>query len=129
MKVRYVATALVKIDDKFLFIKKKDDDTLYMPGGEIEKDENIIDALKREFLEECNINIGNIEPIDFIIVEAKHDGIMCQNMYLRFTAEYVSGELKPGDDAVEAVMLSQHELKDSKQYPHTFTFFEKLDLI
>jgi hypothetical protein len=38
---------------------------------------------------------------------------------LRFTAEYLSGELKPGDDAAEAVAMAVEEIDAQTHNPYT----------
>lgn len=49
----------------FLMRSKKWKDKLVIPGGHIEKDESFINAFKREIKEETNLDLENIQPIDF----------------------------------------------------------------
>lgn len=129
MKTRIVVTALIKKEDKYVFIKKKGEDTYHLPGGAVEENEDVFDALKREVLEECGIEIKDIEPVDFVIINAVHDGMDTQSVYLRFTAGYLKGELKTGEETGEAVALKPNEIKTTKQNPKTLEFMKKLKII
>lgn len=84
------AYGLVIKDNKILLIKKKGgpyDGKLDLPGGTIEFDESIEDALKRELLEEVGIEILDYNLFDVIstnikwiykdeLVETKHIAIL-----------------------------------------------------
>ena len=84
------AYGLVIRDNKILLIKKKGgpyDGKLDLPGGTIEFDESIEDALKRELLEEVGIEILDYNLFDVIstnikwiykdeLVETKHIAIL-----------------------------------------------------
>ena len=84
------AYGLVIKDNKILLIKKKGrpyDGKLDLPGGTIEFEESIEDALKRELLEEVGIEILNYNLFDVVstnikwiykdeLVETKHIAIL-----------------------------------------------------
>lgn len=84
------AYGLVIKDNKILLIKKKGgpyDGKLDLPGGTIEFDESIEDALKRELLEEVGIEILDYNLFDVVstnikwiykdeLVETKHIAIL-----------------------------------------------------
>ena len=84
------AYGLVIKDNKVLLIKKKGgpyDGKLDLPGGTIEFNESIEDALKRELLEEVGIEILNYNLFDVVstnikwiykdeLVETKHIAIL-----------------------------------------------------
>ena len=84
------AYGLVIKDNKILLIKKKGgpyDGKLDLPGGTIEFDESIDDALKRELLEEVGIEILDYNLFDVVstnikwiykdeLVETKHIAIL-----------------------------------------------------
>lgn len=84
------AYGLVIKDNKILLIKKKGgpyDGKLDLPGGTIEFNESIEDALKRELLEEVGIEILNYNLFDVVstnikwiykdeLVETKHIAIL-----------------------------------------------------
>ena len=59
-----VVTALIlnPSKDKFLIVKRKKSESIHsslwaFPGGIVEKNENILDALKREIMEETNLKV------------------------------------------------------------------------
>jgi ADP-ribose pyrophosphatase YjhB (NUDIX family) len=129
MKNRIVVTALVKKDDKYVFIKKKGEDIYHLPGGAIEENEDIYKALKREIKEECCLEIKDIEPVDFVVIKGNHDGVDSQSIYLRFTASYLKGELKIGEETSEVVVLTSNEIVRTNQNPHTIEFLKKLGIL
>lgn len=129
MRTRIVVTALIKSGNKYVFIKKKGEDMYHLPGGAVEENEDVIEALKREVLEECGIEIKNIEPVDFVFIKGIHDGVDSQSIYLRFTANYLKGELKTGEETSEVVALTPDEIIKTNQNPHTIKFLEKLKIL
>ncbi|MBI4159200.1 NUDIX hydrolase [Candidatus Woesearchaeota archaeon] len=61
-----VVTALIlnPENNKFLIVKRKHSESIHsslwaFPGGRVEKDEDIIEALKREVKEETNLDVKN----------------------------------------------------------------------
>lgn len=90
-EIKHIGTyGLVIKDNKILLIKKKGgpyDGKLDLPGGTIEFEESIEDALKRELLEEVGIEILDYNLFDVIstnikwiykdeLVETKHIAIL-----------------------------------------------------
>ena len=66
--VHVVAAVIIEKDMVFCFKKGKAnykylEDKFEFPGGKIKKNENKIDALKREILEELNVEIEVLEPL------------------------------------------------------------------
>lgn len=67
MKTRIVLTGILRDNDKFLVVKRSDNDTLYpgaweFPGGHLEENETLKEGLKRELKEEIGFN-EDFEPI------------------------------------------------------------------
>lgn len=64
MKV-LVVNAIIRKDDEFLIVKRKSSEKIHpgkwsFPGGMVEKDESLSEALKREIKEETNLTIKKI---------------------------------------------------------------------
>ena len=67
METRIVLTAILRDNDKFLIVKRDENDKLYpgaweFPGGHLEDGELLKDGLKRELMEEIGFN-DDFEPI------------------------------------------------------------------
>lgn len=129
MKTRIVVTALIKKEDKYVFIKKKGEDIYHLPGGAVEENEDVYEALRREVKEECGLEIKDIKPVDFVVIKGIHDDIDSQSIYLRFTANYLKGNLRAGEETSEAVALKPNEIIKTNQNPHTIKFFKKLGIL
>lgn len=83
---------------------------LIIPGGYLEKGELPQEAVKREFLEEVNVNI---EPKEIIGIRFNtHD------WYVVFKAEYVSGEAQTdGDENDEVLWIDTEEALERDDVP------------
>lgn len=134
MKNLLVVGILIKCQDKYLFIKQEKEggiypDCLLTVGGKIDENETPEEAIKREVLEEVDIELNDVVPFDFDSEITMYKGEKTQVIALRYTAEVDSFYVKPGDDAKEAYWLSQDELLKYKQNPLTMRFLYKLGLI
>ena len=79
-----------------------------VPGGKIELGETLQDAAEREVLEETGIRVRAGEAIYcFDTIERdQHGAIVFHYVIVDLVAEYVSGEPRAGDDALEAAWIS-----------------------
>ena len=92
-----------------------------IPGGRVELGETLKQAAEREVLEETGIRIKAGDPIySFEIID--HD----ENREVRFhyyivdlDAEYLDGEVTPGDDADDAAWVSVDDLNKRNVNPRT----------
>lgn len=107
--------AVVFKDDSVLLVKRKNPPAKNMwaiPGGKIKLGEGLQKAAEREIFEETGLVIKAAEPVfSFDVIE--HD----ENKNIRFhyvivdlIAEYIEGEIKSNDDALEARWIQRHEL-------------------
>lgn len=88
---------LKNTEGKYLILKRSEKEVAYpgkwsVPGGKVEGKDSIKEALKREFLEESGLVIG--DEIKFLgeFEFTRPDGYHVIGM--RFLCEYVSGDLK-----------------------------------
>jgi len=135
MKTRVIVSAIIEKNRKFLFGKKPQNigpypNTWHLLGGGIKQGESIIDAVKREVLEESGIEITDIEPISFDEdLEPNKHGIKTHYVFLVFKTKYKSGELKPKDDITELKWIDKTTLKSIELNRPTVKLFKKLKLI
>ena len=139
---RKIASALIFSQDHKLLMGKKDavkggvySDCWHIPGGGIDEDETLEQALKREVLEETGIDISpyTIKPIPFIgsgLTEKTlktGEKVMCQMEFNRFEINITdkkAGEisLHPTDDLVEMKWFSMEDLLNIKHIPGGLDF-------
>ncbi len=99
-------------------------------GGGIHQGESMIDAIKREVLEEAGIALTNIEPISFDEdYEPNKHGIKTHYIFLVFKTQYKSGKLKPKDDITELQWIEKSALSKTKLNRPTIKLFKKLKLL
>ena len=84
-----------------------------IPGGSVQLGERLQEAAEREIFEEAGIVIKAGEPVfTFDLVERDdQQRVKFHYLIVDVKAEYVSGELQSGDDAVDARWVSAEELK------------------
>ncbi len=135
METRIIVSAIVEKDGKLLFGKKPQNvgpypNTWHLLGGGINQGESVMDAIKREVLEESGIALTNIEPISFDEdYEPNKHGIKTHYIFLVFNAIYKSGELKPKDDITELKWIEKSALSKTELNKPTIKLFKKLKLL
>ena len=109
--------AVVFNEDKVLLVlrgKPPAETQWSIPGGCVELGETLQEAAEREITEETGIVIQAKKPIyTFDVIERDEDGhIRFHYVIVDLAADYVSGELEAGDDAVDVSWVSRKDLKN-----------------
>ena len=95
----------------FLMRSKKWKNKLIIPGGHIKKDESFIDACKREIKEETNLDLGNIEPTDFMeSINSDKSLRPAHFIHLHFAAKVINSiEVKLNDEGHEFIWITPQD--------------------
>jgi 8-oxo-dGTP diphosphatase len=125
-----VAVGAVIEDDKgrILLVKHKQERGGYWqgkwicPGGKLEVGEEIKEGIKREVKEETNLEVELVTPLVPFDRIVKVDGKTSLHViYIDYVARLVSGELKVGSDAGEALWVEKKNISKMWQELHEDT--------
>ena len=115
-KPNVTVAAIVECDQKFLLVEENADNHIVFnqPAGHLEKDESLIDAVKREVLEETAWEFIPQAIVGFYMYPDQHSDIT----YLRFcfsgTCENHHPEQALDDGIIQAVWLNKEEIKENE---------------
>ena len=136
MNCRIIVSAVIEKDHKILLGSREKDTGPYpncwhIPGGGIELGkESLVDALRREVKEEANIEITDIEPIEFSEdYEPDKHGVMTHYLFHDYHARYHSGDVRPASDMASLKWFEKHELKHLSHTRPGAKLFKKLGYI
>jgi 8-oxo-dGTP diphosphatase len=134
MKTVVAVSALVRKEDQYLFIKQNKKggaypNTIHIPGGRLELNETPEEGVKREVEEETGVQIRNLQPVDFAWDTFEYKGEMTQFVFLRFSADWASGEALPSSDAQEVMWIKKSELAKQNHNPPSLSLLKKIGLI
>jgi len=113
---RVAVGAIVIKDDRVLLVKrsKPPGEGLWaIPGGRVELGETLQQAAEREIMEEAGLTIQAKDPVyTFEVIEPDDAGRpRFHYVIVDLIAEYVEGELNPGDDVSEARWVTPQDLE------------------
>jgi 8-oxo-dGTP diphosphatase len=111
--------AIVFKEDKVLLVLRGKPPAVNLwsiPGGSVELGETLQEATEREIREEAGITIRAREPVyTFDVLERDNKGnVRFHYVIVDLEADYISGELRPGDDAVDVRWFSANEVNKLK---------------
>jgi len=111
--------AVVFKEDKVLLVlraKPPAENRWTIPGGSVELGETLQEAAEREIWEETGLTIQAGEPVyTFDVIERDSKGaILFHYVIVDMAADYVGGELRPGDDATDVCWASFGDVKSLK---------------
>jgi len=114
---RVAVGAVIFKDEKVLMVlrgKPPAENKWSIPGGCVELGETLQEAAKRETIEETGILILAREPVyTFDVIERDENGrVRFHYVIVDLAADYVSGEPRPGDDAVDVSWISPEDMKN-----------------
>jgi len=116
---RVAVGAIVFKDASVLLVRRGQppaQDLWAIPGGRVEIGETLQQAVEREIFEETGITVRALDPVytfDFIDRD-EHGRTRFHYVIIDFTADYVSGQIKAGDDAAAACWVSSDALASLK---------------
>jgi ADP-ribose pyrophosphatase len=116
--------AVVFHQDRVLLVKRNKSPAKgcwAIPGGSVRLGETLQEAAQREILEETGIVIRAKEPVlTFDVIDKDQDGrIRYHYLIVDLAADYISGEIRPGDDAADARWIGEEELNGLTVNPRT----------
>jgi len=108
--------AVIVEDEKILLVKRANEPNRLkwsIPGGLVNEGESLAEALRREIMEECGleISVGDVACVSEEIV-TEGDEIRFHYVIIDFYAEITGGKLEVGSDALEARWVDFNELNE-----------------
>ena len=83
-----------------------------IPGGAVEAGETLREAARREVAEECGIDVqvGDLAGVFETIIPGEAGRTRYHYVMIDFHADYLSGDVRPGSDVMEAMWASRDDL-------------------
>ena len=147
---RVVVSAILFSKDGKILMGRKDPlkggiypDCWHIPGGGVEENESLLQALIREVMEEVKIDISPYKIVSIPFVEhletektlkENNERVLCKMEINRFEVHIDDKnadeiEIISQDDLIDLCWFSKEELMDVKQIPGGKEFFKKMGYI
>ena len=92
------------------------------PGGGLELGETIEEGIKREVMEETQLEIDLVKPLPpFDRIVRSNDKVSLHVIYIDYLAGVIGGELKPGSDIGEAIWVEKERIPEIWEELHEDT--------
>lgn len=122
--------ALIIKDNYVLLVtrdKEPDKGMWIIPGGRVELGETYEEAVQRELLEECNIEIDieRLLDVNDYILRDEDDRIKYHFVLVYLMARHKSGVVKAQSDAAEVRWVSLEKVREFFIHPHLLSLLEK----
>lgn len=118
------AVAIIQKENKFLLVKQAKgtyhEGLWVFPGGKVETNETLEQAVKREINEETNLDISVDELFHATVL--KNENVLV----LFFKCKILTGVIKLSDDVEEFVWVASEEMKNYKMRPAMYDVIGKL---
>jgi ADP-ribose pyrophosphatase YjhB (NUDIX family) len=122
--------ALIIKDSYVLLVtrnKEPDKGMWIIPGGRVELGETYLEAVQRELLEECSIEIDieRILDVNDYILRDEEGRIKYHFMLIYLLARHKSGVVKAQSDAAEVRWVPLEKVRELFIHPHLLSLLEK----
>ena len=92
------------------------------PGGELESGETIEEGIKREAMEETQLEIDLVTPLPpFDTIVRSNGEVSLHVIYIDYLARVTGGRLKVGDDVGEAMWVEKKDIPEIWEELHDDT--------
>ncbi|MFS0560613.1 NUDIX domain-containing protein [Terribacillus sp. 179-K 1B1 HS] len=120
-KIVPAVSAVIQNNQHILLQQRSDNGKWSLPGGNMDIGESILEAIKREVIEETGLEC-NIDRITGVYSDPNHiiaydDGEVRQQFSICFTGKAVAGELRKSDETFHIAWVPINELDDYDIHP------------
>ncbi len=124
---------LIEENGRYLLVKRAAEPDAGMwsiPGGLIEVGERAADAAVREALEETGLTVEILNRVDVVdkIVRDPDGGVRYHFIIIDFHAKPLRGEMRPMDDALDAVWVTPDGFTDYELTPTLVELLKRMGL-